>query len=71
MVCLLRYLDKHRDLGSRFGVEGFPTLKWFQKGSDKPDNYESGRDLEDLTTFVKEKSGRYFIYYIYKCNMYV
>jgi protein disulfide-isomerase A6 len=21
--------DKHRDLGSRFGVSGFPTIKYF------------------------------------------
>nr|CAG8626389.1 5586_t:CDS:2 [Entrophospora candida] len=50
--------DKHRDLGTRFGVEGFPTLKWFQKGSsDKPDDYESSRELDSLVTFVEEKSG--------------
>lgn len=24
--------DKHRELGTRFGVSGFPTLKWFTRG---------------------------------------
>ena len=25
--------DAHRDVGSRFGVTGFPTLKWFPKNN--------------------------------------
>ena len=25
--------DKHRELGERFGVRGFPTLKWFSRGN--------------------------------------
>ena len=24
--------DKHKSLGERFGVRGFPTLKWFPRG---------------------------------------
>jgi hypothetical protein len=31
--------DKHRELGSRFGVQGFPTLKYFPKGSTEPEEY--------------------------------
>ena len=29
--------DADRDLGSRFGVKGFPTLKFFPKGSTEPE----------------------------------
>ena len=29
--------DSERDLGSRFGVRGFPTLKFFPKGSTDPE----------------------------------
>ena len=31
--------DEHRDLGGRFGVSGFPTLKWFGRGkpTDAPE----------------------------------
>jgi len=25
--------DAHKDLASRYGVQGFPTLKFFKKGS--------------------------------------
>ena len=28
--------DSERDLGGRFGVKGFPTLKFFPKGSTDP-----------------------------------
>jgi len=43
-------------LGSRFGVTGFPTLKWFNAdGTYEP--YESGRELDDLTSFVTKKAG--------------
>lgn len=24
--------DSHRSLGERFGVSGFPTIKWFSRG---------------------------------------
>ncbi|WWC70388.1 protein disulfide-isomerase domain [Kwoniella pini CBS 10737] len=46
-----------RDLGSKYGVTGFPTIKWFPKGSLEPIDYSSGRDLEALAGFVAEKSG--------------
>lgn len=49
--------DEHRDLGKRFGIQGFPTLKWFDGKSDKPDEYNSGRDLESLAEFVTQKTG--------------
>jgi thioredoxin-like negative regulator of GroEL len=31
--------DEHRSLGERFGVQGFPTLKWFSRGKavEKPE----------------------------------
>lgn len=29
--------DAHKELGSRFDVHGYPTLKWFPKGSTTPE----------------------------------
>jgi len=49
--------DAEKELGRRFGVQGFPTLKWFDGKSDTPQDYNSGRDLDSLTAFVKEKTG--------------
>ncbi|WCJ22293.1 Protein disulfide isomerase-like 2-2 [Euphorbia peplus] len=49
--------DKHKDLAERYGVSGFPTLKFFPKGKKDGEEYEGGRDLEDFVTFINEKSG--------------
>lgn len=49
--------DNHKELGRRFGVQGFPTLKWFDGKSDTPEDYKSGRDLESLSSFISEKTG--------------
>jgi len=49
--------DAHSALGQRFGVSGFPTLKWFPAGSLTPEDYNGGRSIEDLSEFVKSKSG--------------
>lgn len=48
--------DNHKSLGKRFGVQGFPTLKWFDGKSDQPEDYKGGRDLESLTKFITEKT---------------
>lgn len=52
--------DEHKDLGSKFGVKGFPTLKWFPKGVTEPDKVEEfsgGRDLDSLAGFIRDKTG--------------
>lgn len=49
--------DDHKELGRRFGVQGFPTLKWFDGKSDKPTDYSGGRDLDSLSDFITEKTG--------------
>ena len=45
----------HKDLCSRFGVSGYPTIKYFtaETGEEgKP--YQSGRDLASLKKFTEE-----------------
>ncbi len=49
--------DEHKSLGKRFGVQGFPTLKWFDGKSDQPEEYNSGRDIDSLMKFVTDKTG--------------
>jgi len=48
--------DSHRDLGSRFGVSGFPTLKFFPKGSTNPIEYEGGRSASDVIAFINKQA---------------
>ena len=51
--------DKHRELGSQFGVRGFPTLKWFPKGATEPsEDYKGGRTADAIADWVKEKQGK-------------
>jgi len=45
-----------KELASRFGIKGFPTLKFFTKGAgDVP--YEGGRTAPDIISWLKKKSG--------------
>ena len=45
--------DAHREVGSKFGVRGFPTLKWFSKSDKSGKDYQGGRDLASFQNFVK------------------
>jgi len=49
--------DAHRDLGSRFGVKGFPTIKYFPAGSSEPEDYNAGRTAPDIIDWVNGKTG--------------
>jgi len=49
--------DAHRDLGGRFGVTGFPTLKYFPAGSKEPETYSGGRTAADIVGFLNTKTG--------------
>lgn len=53
--------DTHRNTGGEYGIQGFPTLKWFPKGVSSPDgveDYKGGRDLDSLSKFIKDKTGK-------------
>ncbi|WCJ43032.1 Protein disulfide isomerase-like 2-2 [Euphorbia peplus] len=49
--------DKYRDLAERYGVSGYPTLKFFPKNNKAGEDYGGGRDLDDFVTFINEKCG--------------
>ncbi|KAG8045388.1 hypothetical protein GUJ93_ZPchr0008g13153 [Zizania palustris] len=49
--------DKHKDLAEKYGVTGYPTLKFFPKGNKAGENYDGGRDLDDFVKFINEKCG--------------
>ena len=49
--------DDGKDLCSKYGVSGYPTLKTFGPDSDKDgDPYDGGRDYNTLKKFVKSNS---------------
>lgn len=41
----------------RYGVSGYPTLKFFPKGNKAGEDYDGGRDLDDFVAFINEKCG--------------
>lgn len=49
--------DKYRDLGKRFDVTGFPTLKFFPKTNKAGEEYSGGRAASDFLSFFQQKSG--------------
>ncbi|KAM1144522.1 hypothetical protein FF1_033314 [Malus domestica] len=49
--------DKYKDLAEKYGVSGYPTLKFFPKNKKEGEEYGGGRDLEDFVDFINEKSG--------------
>jgi protein disulfide-isomerase A6 len=49
--------DKHKDLAEKYGVSGYPTLKFFPKGNKAGEDYDGGRELDDFVKFINEKCG--------------
>lgn len=44
-----------KELGTRFAVQGFPTLKFFRDG--KPTEYNGGRTEPEIVSWLNKKSG--------------
>ena len=40
--------DAHRELGGKYGVQGFPTIKVFGGNKNKPTDYQGGRTAKDI-----------------------
>ncbi|XP_042054821.1 probable protein disulfide-isomerase A6 isoform X2 [Salvia splendens] len=49
--------DAHKDLAEKYGITGFPTLKFFSKNNKGGEDYNGGRDVDDFVTFINEKCG--------------
>jgi len=50
--------DGSKDLCSKYGVRGYPTIKYFTASTDAMgDAYEGGRDIDSLRTFAEENLG--------------
>jgi len=51
--------DQFNLIGKRYGIEAYPTLKWFPAGSDldSPEPFVASMDSNGILKFVKEKAG--------------
>lgn len=41
------------------GISGYPTIKYWPKGSTEPETYSGGRSEEQLVDFMNEKAGTF------------
>jgi protein disulfide-isomerase A1 len=48
-------VTENKELGERFEIKGFPTLKWFVNG--QPTEYTGGRTAPEIVNWIKKKSG--------------
>lgn len=51
--------DAHKDLGAKWGVKGFPTIKLFytnSKGELKAADYSGGRTAKDITSWAMQQA---------------
>jgi len=42
------------DLGSKYGVSGYPTLKYFTAGNTEPQDFSGGRTYDAMKAWVEE-----------------
>jgi len=49
--------DKYKELGAKYDVQGFPTIKFFAAGDKTPKAYEGGREAKDLVEYMNAHSG--------------
>lgn len=49
--------DAYGQLAEEYKVEGFPSIKFFGRGGVEVEDYNGGRDIEDIVTFINEKTG--------------
>ena len=48
---------EEQGLGTKYGISGYPTLKFFAPGSSEPESYDGARELDDMVTFINTNAG--------------
>jgi len=46
-----------KDTAAKFQIKGYPTLKFFIKGSSAPLDYEGGRTKDEIVNWLRKKTG--------------
>jgi len=49
--------DAHKEVGTKYGFTGFPTIKFYPRANKDGEDYSSGRDVDSFVTFLNEKAG--------------
>ena len=46
-----------KDTASNYEIKGYPTIKYFPKGSTDPEEYDGGRTADTISSWINEKIG--------------
>nr|XP_043625466.1 probable protein disulfide-isomerase A6 [Erigeron canadensis] len=49
--------DNYKAFAEKYGVSGYPTIKFFPKNNKDGEDYDGGRDLDSFVTFINKKCG--------------
>lgn len=61
--CIVAKLDADADnaVAQKYGVSGYPTIKFFPKGGKEAEEYTGGRGEQDFINYMNEKCGTHRI----------
>ncbi len=48
---------QHKETPTKYGVTGFPTLKFFTGSLENPIDYNGGRKHKDIVNWLKKRTG--------------
>ena len=61
LQCIVANVDAdhelNKPLAKKYGVNSYPTIRFFSKDDKEPENYEGGRTEEAFVSFLNEKCG--------------
>ena len=46
-----------KDTASNYEIKGYPTIKYFPKGSTDPEEYDGGRTADTISSWINKKIG--------------
>lgn len=46
--------DEEKSLCGKYGIQGFPSIKFFGSNKEKPEDYEGGRDAASIVTYGEQ-----------------
>ena len=52
----------HGSIAQQYGVQGYPTIKFFAQGATEPEDYNGGRTASDNVKFAEEKFRTYTLH---------
>ena len=49
-------MDAHQSVGAPYGIQGFPTIKFFGNEKGSPIDYNGGRDADSIRKFALDNT---------------